>query len=247
MTDLYLKSDGGYMIPVRANIRPKQKMAVIIHHGFASSKDSSTAGAMMKHLGRLDVASVSFDAPCHGESQAPYDKLTVDGCLSDLMTVENWLAGILPGAEIGYFASSFGAFVAVCHAASGRGRGRRLFLRSAALTMDRTFGVTTPEMDREIAENGYYSYDPGFGDKMKLTGEFFRSLTSRHPMDMALPEGTRVFMLHGREDTVVDVSDALEYSAKTGCPIAVIPGAGHSVDNDEGLAVMFRESRRLFK
>ena len=230
-----IPSPGGYMIPLDADIRGGEKLACIISHGFASSRKSTTAQMMMAHCRSMGMASVAFDWVCHGESRAHYSRLTVDACLDDLVAVERWISLQLPDAEIVYFGSSFGAYLDICHICSGRSLGRRAFLRSAAVDMDVSFGVKTPEVMAGLARDGYYKYDPGFGDGLKLCESFFDSLAARSAFNADLPGEARLFMVHGTCDEEVSPGSARRYAYEKGVPLVLVPGAGHGIETPEGL------------
>ena len=73
--------------------------------------------------------------------------------------------------------------------------------------MDVSFGVKTPEVMAGIERDGYYKYDPGFGDGLRLCESFFDSLAARSAFEAALP----------------------------GVPIVLVSGAGHGIETPEGL------------
>ena len=88
MPHIDLASEGGRQIPVEYRLPADARRVCIIAHGFASSKESATAQMMLDHLEKLGLGAFAFDFPCHGESSAPWQQLTVDACLADLRQVE---------------------------------------------------------------------------------------------------------------------------------------------------------------
>ncbi|MEA4920106.1 MAG: alpha/beta hydrolase [Clostridiaceae bacterium] len=246
MCNLFLDSPGGYKIPCDCRISGEESMVCIIAHGFASSKESGTAQMMLAHLNAIGIGAIAFDFPCHGQSEAPFESLTVDACLRDMACVETYIRNRLPGAEIVYFGSSFGGYCVICHLCSGKGWGNKAFLRCAAVDMDKTFGVKTDEVLYQLESQGYYEYDPGFGGKMRLSGEFFDSLALRSPFDMELPQKADIYMIHGLADTVVSPKAARDFAFAKGCHIALVPYAGHDIGTGEGIKALLRLTKWFF-
>ena len=100
----------GYDIPVRAAWAGEEQV-VIICHGFGSSKASPMVEALMQTLPKHGITAVAFDFPAHGDSPVDGAYLRVPYCIDDLETVEAWVRTILPKASVGYFGSSFGAYI----------------------------------------------------------------------------------------------------------------------------------------
>lgn len=246
MANTEIVSSGGYMIPISAQIEGGDAMVCIICHGFASSKASSTAQMMAAHCRSMGIGAAAFDFPCHGQSSAPFESLTVDRCLEDLQAVEHWVKTKSEHAEIVYFGSSFGAYVVLCHLCSGQSLGKRAFLRCAAVDMDRSFGVKTPEVLNQTSEKGHFLYDPGFGPGLKLSEAFFDSLGCRDLFAMDLPQGAVLSMIHGMCDDVVSPDEARRYAALKGVPITMIPDTGHSIDSKEGIEALLRLTGQFY-
>lgn len=236
----------GRRIPCDCRINGSENKVCIIAHGFASSKESGTAQMMLEHLASMGIGGIAFDFPCHGESTAEFTALTVDNCLSDLRMVELYAKSLAKDAEICYFGSSFGAYITLCHICSREHEGREAFLRCAAVDMDHAFDDSWDVIENQLTELGYGIYDPGFGDGLKLSREFFESLRGRSVFDMELPDDFSVRMIHGLDDDVVAPEAAKEYASKVGCPIYLIPGTGHQINNEEGIETLLRETKTFF-
>ena len=76
----------GYDIPVRAAWAGEEQ-AVIICHGFGSSKASPMVEALMQTLPQHGITAVAFDFPAHGDSPVDGAYLRVPYCIDDLETV----------------------------------------------------------------------------------------------------------------------------------------------------------------
>ncbi len=67
--------------------------------------------ALHRALPERGIGVWSFDFPAHGDSPMGQEGLRVPFCMDDLETVEAWIRAKSPQVEVGYFASSFGAYI----------------------------------------------------------------------------------------------------------------------------------------
>ena len=123
---------------------------MIICHGFGSSKASPMVEALMQTLPQHGITAVAFDFPAHGDSPVDGAYLRVPYCIDDLETVEAWVRTILSKASIGYFGSSFGAYITLLRLGRDPVQGAKAFLRSAAVTMPK-HSVAPPEDAQRFA------------------------------------------------------------------------------------------------
>src|SRR3990167_7414448 len=91
------------------------RVALLIH-GFMSSKESATNRALTERLLPQNIATCRFDLFGHGESDGPFQQLTLTRCLDQTDGVLQWLKqnGF---SRIGLVGSSFGGLVAIHTAA----------------------------------------------------------------------------------------------------------------------------------
>lgn len=246
MPKMNITSPYGRLIPCDLRLHGSEKKVCIIAHGFASSKESSTAQMLLDHLEKMGLGAVAFDFPCHGTSTADYTALTVDACLQDMAAVEAYIHEALPEAEICHFGSSYGAYMSLLRIMQ-TGEGRCAFLRCAAVDMDHAFDDVMESIEAQIRQLGHAIYDPGFGPGLKLSPAFFESLKGRSVFEMELPEGTKIEMIHGLADPVVKVEAARAYAEKIGCRINLIPEADHSIATPEGISTLLERTEIFFK
>ncbi len=246
MPKMNLTSPHGRLIPCDVRLHGSEQRVCLIAHGFASSKESSTAQMLLDHLEKLGLGAVAFDFPCHGTSTADYTALTVDACLQDMRTIEDYIREAVPGAEICHFGSSYGAYLSLLRLIES-GEPRRAFLCCAAVDMDHAFDDVMEAIEGQIGQMGYSVYDPGFGPGLRLSPAFYESLKGRSVFEMALPEGARIEMIHGLADPVVDVEQAKAYAEKIGCRINLIPDADHSIATPEGISTLLERTEIFFK
>ena len=227
----YLETDRHYAIPYYARIPDEPQRIIIISHGFGSSKYSPTAQLMLNGLAEAGLGTLAFDFPAHGSSRAGVQALRVKNCMEDVADLETMLTTQYPQAEIGYFSSSFGAFINLLYISTHRHKGDRSFLRSAAVNMPSLFDREMTEAQRtELEETGQLVLDQeppvtipaGFLDDMKMYDLF-----SQYE-----PDETQIGMVHGDSDEVIEPKIAVAFSAYYEIPAAFIPGGTHHLDGE---------------
>ena len=223
-----LDSIHGYGIFCANNLEKGQQKAIIVCHGFGSSKESPTVQLLNQKFPKYGMGTYSFDFPVHGESDAPGEALRIVNCLDDLAVVEARVRRLLPQAEIGYFASSFGAYVVLLYLALRPHEGRRAFLRSAAVDMPGIFRRwISEEAERSIAKRGYFLLDYEYTREIRIYPPFLEELAAYSVFDR-YQKGTAVlFLIHGEEDDTAPLTDARRFARQAGAKLKVLPGAGH--------------------
>ncbi len=93
--------------------------AVVLCHGFLSSKNSSTNKALTRMLVAEGIATLRFDFFGHGESDEPFERLTTTLAIGQAMAAIDLLKarGI---ARLGLVGSSFGGLVSILTGAQRR-------------------------------------------------------------------------------------------------------------------------------
>jgi hypothetical protein len=86
--------------------------AVLLCHGFLSGKNSTTNKALTRLLTEHGIATFRFDFFGHGDSEGPFENLTVAIALGQALAALDWLAA-KGSKRIGLIGSSFGGFVAI--------------------------------------------------------------------------------------------------------------------------------------
>lgn len=94
--------------------------AVLLCHGFLSGKNSTTNKTLTRSLTEQGIATFRFDFFGHGESEGPFEDLTVTIALGQALAALNLLAG-RGYKRIGLIGSSFGGFVAILAASQNPG------------------------------------------------------------------------------------------------------------------------------
>lgn len=222
----------GYHIPCVNNLRGDERTAVIISHGFGSSKESPTAQAISAALSEHGIGTYSFDFPAHGDSPVTGDLLRIANCLNDLAAVEAHVHKLRPAAEIAYFSSSFGAYINLIYLATRPHLGKKSFLRCAAVDMPGLFrNGTSPEQYAQLREQGYIILDLNYLHPLKITREFYDDLGDHDLFQLCRPDMAELAMVHGDVDETAPVEAARRFAERFGAGLTEIHGADHRIMN----------------
>ena len=221
MEQILLTKPNGYEIPCIAEFPDDLRKLVIVIHGYDSSKESANAANLMQLLpekgfggaGRFGV--IAYDQPNHGTEQAASEPLRIEACLDSLACVEEYLAQRFPGVEICYFGSSFGAYILGIYLITRPHRGRKAFMRCAA--------VNFPALEID--------------DRAKALApvDLFRLF------DESRPEDVQFAFAHGECDSSVPVSAVIEFTERFGYPLTIFPGEEHPICTDPASPVRVAE------
>lgn len=105
----------GYHIPCRLELPDYSDAArlVLSVHGFCGSKEDPVQSALAEEMSLFGYATVRFDFPAHGDNLMTDRDLTLDNCVTTLLTVAQWAQETFPEATKCMFATGFGAFITV--------------------------------------------------------------------------------------------------------------------------------------
>ncbi|MBQ2817940.1 MAG: alpha/beta fold hydrolase [Clostridia bacterium] len=235
----------GRNIPVLHNIKGSEKKIAIVSHGFLSSKESSTGTMIAELMQKNGCAALLYDFPAHGQSAYP-DSLRVEKCIDDLEACEKFVRAMAPNAEVCYFGSSFGAYITLLYIAQRPHSGKKAVLRSAAVNMPQLWDKPTEEEEALIEKQGWYPYDEGFSEPIRIYREFIDSM-NKNDVYQCYKEGMAdIEMVHGICDDVVDISSARKFSQTYGVPLTEIADDGHRLSTQEGLQAVCDAVKRLF-
>lgn len=237
----------GYDIPCLNNLSGGEKLAVIISHGFGSSKESPTVRAVSTALTEYGIGTYSFDFPAHGESPVDGRMLRIGNCTWDLAAVEAHVRELLPEAEIAYFSSSFGAYINLIYLATRKHAGRKSFLRCAAVNMPGIFRRdTTPEHLAQLETQGFVMLDMGYVRPLKITREFLADLDAHNVFSLYHPGMAQLAMIHGTADEIASIDDARRFSRQSGAELIEVKDADHRFLIPGGMEQVIDAAVRFF-
>lgn len=225
-----LTAKEGRLIPCAHTLTGKEKQVILIFHGFGSSKESPTVKMLEEHLPQKGMGTFAIDFPAHGESPADGASLTLENCLSDMSAAEQEVKRLAPGAEIGYFGSSFGAYMTLLYLAAGKGTGKRAFLRSAAVEMPDILRSRAGEAGKQLLEQqGYLMADEGYVRPLKLVQELFDELDENNVFDKYKKGIARLRMVHGTKDEEASFEAAERFARMAGAEFTAVEGGDHQL------------------
>ncbi len=225
-----IKGERGYEIPCIQAVTGREKKAVLIMHGFCSSKDGFTASMLIEQLPKRGIAAFAFDFPGHGESPVEGDCFTLENCLADMRSAERALRNLAPEAEIGYFGSSFGAYMTLLYFASGQAVGKKAFLRSAAVEMPSLLANGTAEGKKQLERQGYLMAEETDGSRpLKLVRRLFDELDANDVFEAYKPEMASLHMVHGTADEVASFAAARRFARMAGAQFTPMEGGDHQL------------------
>lgn len=224
----FIQGENGYSIPCAGALSGKEKRVVLFCHGLGSSKESPTVLTVSPVLREQGIGTFAFDFPGHGESPADGERFRVENCVNDLAAVEAHVRSLCPGAEIGYFASSFGAYINLIYLSTRAPAGRSSFLRCAAVDMA---GImkrnTTREHEAQLEVQGYVVLDGDYARPLKITRGFLEDLSAYDVFRLYRPGTARLEMIHGTADETAPLADARRFANHAGAELLEVEGADH--------------------
>lgn len=217
----------GYDIPCIINISGGEKIVAVISHGFGGSKDNRTAQAFAALPSDYGMGTICFDFPAHGESTAGTNMLRVQNCVNDLETVSEYAKKLAPDAEIVYFATSFGAYITLIFLSLSEKKGRKAFLRGAALNMPQILKNNFMTGEQKPDSGGLIELIIPIIGSFKVPYEFAEELENYNVFELCRSGAFELAMMHGCRDDICSVEDARRFALQTGARLIEVSGANH--------------------
>lgn len=202
---------------------------IVVCHGFSGNKESGgTAVAMANELAPLGFDTLLFDFTGCGESEGPWEEITLSRQIEDLGSVVDWVRSrgyrriILNGR-------SFGGATVLAYAAVDR----QIDAVCTWAAVARPFELFGGFIGKEVKLDGPADEKiklPAGGGSAYLRRRFFQDLQGYNLPECAARIAPRPLLLfHGTADKVVPISDAhlLFDAAAEPKELAVIEGADH--------------------
>lgn len=196
-------------------------------HGLCTDKDCKILADVAEEMGLFGATMVRFDFPAHGDSPVTDSELSLQRCQDTLQEVVRWAKKAYPHAELGIYASGFGAFVTLVTLDDLRMICNRvkLVLQSPDLSMAHTLLNMTKMTEEEFHKSGRVIVGRAMPRPVEVPFSFYKELQSHmvyynHHMPMLL--------LHGELDDVVPLSYLEPFRRfNPRSKLVVIPGADH--------------------
>lgn len=243
-----LKSTNGYNISAKSYLPQESPKEIIIAvHGFAGDKESSAISLLAKEMTKEGFGVVCFDFPGHGESEVEADKLTIDNCINDIETIEEYIKEKYgKQMKIDLFATSFGAYITLLKIFKYNTKYNKIVLRAPAIKMDKIFKETLlRETFEEFQKRGITKL--GFDRTMNVPFDFYKELKQNQILEL-YNNSQKILIIQGTEDDVAPIKDTQELIDldKTNFELFEIQGADHRMKKDGELKKAINKVKEYF-
>ena len=221
-------SKGNKLVGILSNpTGGKDKLVVVICHGFGTNKESQTYLLLEESLNEKGISSFRFDFFGHGESDGKFENITISEAVDDALQAIAFVKS-RGFSKIALFGSSFGGMAALL-AASKSPDLKSLALKSPVSDY---LGKLLAEEDKvdvsEWKKNGFIWHESSRMGRQKLNYSFFEDAEKVSGFEAAKKINAPAIIVHGSKDKIVPV----EQSKKTAsiipeCRLEIIEEANH--------------------
>ena len=225
--------DGHKISGILAKPEKKTDRIAVFCHGFLSNKNSATNRALTDILVPQGIATFRFDFFGQGESEGPFENITVTTALRQALAALD-LVKAKGYKKIALVGSSFGGLVALLTAAKNP---KLLCLALKCPVPDFPEMLKLEFGDKEMAEwkktGTIPNVVPGAGGRIKLSYEFYEDCTRHSGYDAAKAVAAPTLIVQGSAYEYVPIHQCRRLSeALAGkCSLVVLPGADHHFSN----------------
>ncbi len=227
----FKNTKGGKLVGILSNpTGGKDKLVVVICHGFDTNKESQTYLLLEKALNKKDISTFRFDFFGHGESDGKFEDITISEAVNGVLNAVGFLKekGF---SKIGLFGSSFGGMAALL--AASKKPGLRLLVLKSPVS-DYLGKLLAEEDNADVSEwkkEGFIWHETKRG-KLRLNYSFFEDAEKVSGFEAAKKINIPTLIVHGSLDNVVPVEQSKKTASLiSNCRLEVIEGAGHKYSN----------------
>lgn len=227
-----IKSKLGYDIFLKEYMPKNVEKVIIACHGFGGDKESSAIEALGKKLINSNILVVAFDFPAHGESNISGKNFTIENCINDLITVEEYIKNKYPKIPIGIFATSFGAYIALLKINKFSNEYFKIVLRAPAICMDEIFRNSILREDMEqFKKRGYTTL--GYEKELIVTYNYYQELIDNKLFEK-YTKNEELLIIQGTNDDIAPIEDSIRFinTKNTKGIIEKIIGADHRMKKE---------------
>lgn len=185
---------------------------IIACHGFGGDKNSSAILMLAKTLTKYNIGVLAFDFPGHGISNASGYEYTLENCIGDINDVEEYIKKELDIKNIGFFATSFGAYAVLLKINRDKKIYSSIILRCPALNMKSIFENSILRADlKDFIKKG--ECELGFERKIIVTKRFYEELIKNDIFKLYNTKN-EIVIIHGTKDDVAPIEDSIKFRNK---------------------------------
>lgn len=188
------------------------KKIIIACHGFGGDKNSSAIISLVKHLIPLNIGVIAFDFPGHGISKTSGYDFTLENCINDVNKIERYIENNFNNIEIGFFATSFGAYVLLLKLSRYRKIYNSIVLRCPAINMKTIFEESILKIDiKDFLNKG--ECELGYERKIIITKNFYNELVENDIFNI-YDTSNKICIIHGTKDNIAPIKDSIKFQEK---------------------------------
>ena len=240
-TESEIEGTNGYSIGLTEFIPSNIKGIIIWLIGFGSSKDTPKVHSFAEMILPLGIGLVSFNYPGHGFSKEGKDDFTLENCLSDFNTIEEYVRKKYENIPIGLFGTSLGGYLILLKINQLENPNYFcVILRCPAIKMDECFkNNILKDPIKEFRKNGYIY--AGFSKKIRVTYKFYESLLKNKLFDIYNKEYP-MLIIHGTKDKIAPFIDCVKFmkSKNKKAILEKIEGADHRMNEPGNIENCFK-------
>lgn len=234
-TSIRLRDAAGHQVAavLAAPATPSDRLAVLCH-GFLSHKNSSTNKALTRTLIERGIATLRFDFFGQGESDGPFEAISVTTAHAQAQAAIAWAADHGYRA-LGLVGSSFGGLVALL-AAAGETRLRCLGLKCPAPDFPELLRLEFgPEGMAEWKQTGTIPDVTGGPGRLRLRYSFFEDCLHHDGYGAARRITVPTLIVQGDRDELVPLHQAERLRAQLPgtARLEILQGADHGFSKGE--------------
>lgn len=243
-----IKSLNEYNISTKLYLpESKPKEIIIAIHGFGGDKESSTINLLAEKMLDVGFGLICFDFPGHGESEVEADELTIDNCINDIISIEDYIKVKYDNEiKIDIFATSFGAYITLLKLFKYETKYNKIILRAPAIKMDEILKNTLlREPFDKFKERGFTKL--GFERVMNIPFSFYQELKQNQILKL-YKNNHKILIIQGTEDDVAPIKDTKELISldKSNFELFEIEGADHRMKKNGELEKALNKAKEYF-
>ena len=240
-SELDIEGKNNYSIGINEFIPSNLKGIIIYLHGFGSSKDSPKMYTFAKIVSPLGIGLITFNYPNHGLSKAGKDDFTLENCLSDFDTVEQYIRKKYEKIPIGLFGTSLGGYLILLKINKIENPDYFcIILRAPAIKMDECFkNNLLKDSLKDFRKNGYIY--AGFSKKIRVPYKFYDEILKNKLFDIYNKEYP-MLIIHGTKDKIAPYIDCVKFMKSKNKKIILekIEGADHRMNEPGSIENCFK-------
>ena len=209
-SEIEIDSKLNYKININLYLPEKIKAIMIWLHGFGGSKETITGKEFSKKLNIENIGLITFNFPSHGNSKSEDDTFTLENCINDFESVENYIRENYKNIPIGIIGTSLGAYVILIRINSMEKINYFcIILLSPALKFNEIFkNHLLKDSMKDFRKKGFVY--AGFSKKIRVPYIFYEE-TENNKIFNIFKVDYPMLIIHGTKDEIAPFMDSVQF------------------------------------